>query len=217
MSTIQSLPTGKNSRLLDESPTAAGILRKPFTTDAETVLVFVYATSISGTMTVKAYTYVGHESEDKNIEVIDFGTLTGSEANTLIVKKSGAITQQMFIEVETDDAAEYQVWVRGVSTGETSVKILGSDNATASQTNVGTTPVALIPSSLTDRDGTVVKNNNSAAGILYLGFTVAETTAANGYPLGVQEALGIDVAAGVTIYGVADAGTIDVRILESGG
>ena len=93
----------------------------------------------------------------------------------------------------------------------------GAEEAKASQQDVTTgSPQVLIASSLTDRGGMVIKNYTRGT-VLYIGFTPAETTLSSGYPIGELESLGLDVASGVTVYAVADTGTVDVRLLESGG
>ena len=110
----------------------------------------------------------------------------------------------------------FEVRGRGISAGETSVKLLGATTAKASQQNITTAVVLLIPSSLADRGGMVVKNNNTS-GTLYLGFTAAEAILSNGYPIGPKESLGLDVSSGVAVYVRSDVGTVDVRLLEGGG
>ena len=205
------LPRGKERQVIAESPTAAGSKTVELGVDADTVIVSLFVSSVSGDLDVSVDTLGG----DASVQVISFPTVSSPTAD-LLIRKAAAIMDRIRITATYTDAVDYEVRVRGVGTGEASVKILGVNDATASQNDVSTTEEILVPASLTDRAGLILKNNSST-GILYIGFTVAETTAANGYPIGPGEALGIDVAAGQEIYGIASAGTIDVRLMEAGG
>lgn len=205
------LPQGKERLVIDEAPTAAGSNTIELGVDADTVIVSLFVTSVSGDLDVSVKTKGGSGT----VEVIKFPTVSSPTAD-LLIRKAAAIMDRIQITATYTDAVDYEIRVRGVGTGEASVRILGANDATASQEDISTTAAVLVPAALTDRAGLIVKNNNSS-GILYIGFTAAEATSANGYPVGAGESLGIDVAAGQEIYGVASSGTIDVRLMEAGG
>jgi hypothetical protein len=113
-------------------------------------------------------------------------------------------------------AAIFKVSAKGINAGETSVKIAGQATALASAISVTTTAIPLFPLSLTDRAGLILKNTNGSA-TLYIGFTALEATPGVGYPVGPNSSISIDLGGGQSIWGVASAGTIDVRKMESGG
>lgn len=206
-----SLPRGKEHLLISESPTQAGSKTESIGIDSDSVLVSLFVTSITGTIDVTVYTEVdtGQESE-----IISFPQINSSTAN-LLIRKAALSMDRVRVEAVYTGACEYSVRVRGIGAGEASVKIQGQSNASASQSNVGTSAQIVIPSTLDDRVGLVLKNN-SASGTLYIGFTMAEASLGNAYPLAPGESLGMDLAAGQAIYGLSSSGTIDVRILQAG-
>jgi hypothetical protein len=83
------------------------------------------------------------------------------------------------------------------------------------QKNVSTPHVVLIPVSSKDRSAIAIKNN-STAGTIYIGETVAKANIAKGWPIGPKDALGLDVQAGVELYAISDGPVCDIRIIESG-
>lgn len=212
-----SLPQGKERVVIGQgsdvsgTEAAAGSRSVEIGVDADTVIVSLYVTSVSGDLDLAVET-VGGEGAT---EVISFPTVSAPTAD-LVIRKAAAIMDRIRITATFSDAVEYEVRVRGVGTGEASVRILGANDATASQTDISTSATLVVPAALTDRAGLIVKNNNST-GILYVGFTAAEATTGNGYPIGPQESLGMDISAGQEVYAIASAGTIDVRLLEAGG
>jgi hypothetical protein len=205
------LPQGKERLAIKEAPTAAGSKVVEFGVDADTVILSLYATSVSGDLDVTAETLGGEGS----VEVISFPTIS-SPTTDLLIKKAATSMDRIRITATYTDGCDYEVRVRGIGTGATSVQILGAQDAKASQEDIGTTASVLVPSALTDRAGLILKNNNTS-GILYIGFTSGEATTGNGYPIGPGESIGIDVAAGQEVYGIASAGTVDVRLMEAGG
>lgn len=89
----------------------------------------------------------------------------------------------------------------------------GVDTAKVTRTSVTTSATVLISAALTDRAGVIVKNTDASTTI-YLGFTAGQATTSNGYPLTSGEAIGMDIAAGVSIYAASASGTVSVAIME---
>lgn len=207
------LPRGKVRTVIDDSPTSGGSRSESFPIDADSILVSLFVESVSGSLdvSVKSFTESG-----KEIEVITFPTITSSTAN-LVIKKAAAVMSNIRIDASYTDAVTYEVRARGISIGEASIRILGPADGRASQIDVSSvTPTLLIPSSLDDRVGLIIKNNDSSTNI-FLGYESSEATTSNGYPLGPGESLGIDIASGQELYAFASSGTVDVRIMEAGG
>lgn len=210
------LPQGKERVVIGRgsdvsgTATAAGSQSVEIGVDADTVIVSLFVSSVSGDLDITVDTVGGQGT----VQVISFPTVSAPTAN-LLIRKAAAIMDRIRVNATYSDAVDFEVRVRGVGTGEASVRILGSNEAVAKQSDISTVDV-LVGAALTDRSGLIVKNNN-ATGILFVGFTAAEATTGNGYPIGPGESLGMDIAAGQEVYGVASSGTIDVRILEAGG
>lgn len=209
------LPQGKTATIMGSQNGASdleGTLVKEFSLDADSILVSLFATSVAGTLDVSVSTFT---EEGKEVNVITFPQVT-TTSTSLVIRKAAAVMSNIRVTATAaGGAATFEVRARGIGTGEASVRILAANEAKASQTDVSTSATLLIPAALNDRAGLVIKNNNATAGnILYIGFTLAEATTGNGYPLGPLEALGIDVSAGQEVYAIGST-TIDVRILEA--
>lgn len=99
--------------------------------------------------------------------------------------------------------------------GSGEFSLVGNESASVSQVDIGTSASTLIAAATTDRAGLVLKNNNTT-GILYFAFSLANATTAIGYPIEPGGAMAMDIAAGQAIFAIADAGTIDVRIIQAG-
>ncbi len=207
------LPYGKTMRIAKEAPTGAYTQSWYFVPEADAVLLSLYVASVSSSITVSIYT----QTEDgKDVLRGSFPVISAPTAN-IVLKKAADIISQCRVEVVTDDAADFELYAKAVSGAESSVRVLGSDSARASQKDVAAAPTLLIPASLNDRAGLIFRNNNGLGGaIIYIGFTPSEVDAAVGYPLLAQESLAMDVSSGVSIYGQSSVGTSDLRIIEAG-
>ncbi len=211
----QSLPPlklGKEITVLNESPSAAGTAESRLTVDADTILVSLQASVITGTLKVEIFT---EGTEGVQVRTINFPELS-APTSELLLRKASATMEKVVIKTTYSGSCDYIVRVRGTSTGEASFKILGANDLTTSQTDVTTTAAPIVSAALTDR-ATIVIKNYSTSGTVFIGGTAAEATVADGYPIGPQEAFVVDLQAGQEIYGIADAGTIDVRLAETGG
>ena len=213
---MAAISTGNTCTILDECPTAAGTKTKDFVVESDSVLASLWIESISGDLDVVITTL---DDTGQELDVITFPTQSAPTSNILL-RKAGTTLSKLKVTVTYTDAVKYRVTIRAINSGsgDTSIKVSGADDASASQTTVGTSATLLIPSALTDRAGLVLKNANAAGGdVLYVGFSAAQASTAVGYPLQPGEALAMDVAAGVSVYGAAGSSTVDVRILEAGG
>lgn len=208
---IGPIPLGKTYTVMDEAPSAAGSITREFSIEADSVLVSLYVESISGDIDVQVYTLT---EQGKELEVITFPTIS-SPTTELLLEKAAAVMSRIKIVATFTAATVFEIRAKGISAGETSVRILGSAQGKTSQIDVGTgSPTILIPSALSFRAGVMIKNYSST-GVLYLGYTLAEAVTGNGWPLEPGQVFTADMASGAVLYGLADSGTIDVRIMEA--
>lgn len=207
------LDLGKELQIANESVTAAGSMEYEFSIDAESVLVSLFVNATGGDVDVQVFT---EGASGNDVEVITFPTIS-SPTSELLLRKAAAVLRKVRIRVTYTGTATFEIRARGVSAGAASVAIEGSANFAVSQTDITTTASTLIPASLTDRRGILVRNNSTGSQILYLAETLAKATTAVGYPIPNGGNITIDLQAGAEIYAVADAGSIDVRIVEVGG
>jgi hypothetical protein len=207
------LQAGNQYVYLKESPQAAGQVAKPGSTQSDALLVTLFVNSIDSGVDLSVSVYATTDA-GKEALLISFPTITSPSTN-LLLRKSAVTTQNFVVRASYTGVCDFEVYVRAIeSAGESSVKILGPSNWKTSKQIVTTTPVAIAPVALTDRNGFIIRNT-STAGILY----VSEDTAkipGQAFPVYPGESFSADLAAGAALYGAADSGTIDVRISESG-
>ena len=151
--------------------------------------------------------------EGEEVPVITFPDITAPTSELLLKKAAVGLSNMKLCITHTGDA-EVSVYGKGLTAGEASVRVLGASSIKTSQVDATSAGTLLVPAALTDRAGMVVKNYSGTA-TLYLGESLAASVAANGYPLSPGEAMGIDIAAGVELYGRSSGVDIDVRILEA--
>lgn len=204
---------GQATSVFDGTVTGAGVLERRETLEADTVLVSLWVRSLpAGSLTVRVYTYT---TTGEETEVLAFPVVSAPTVD-LLLRKAALAMGNLRIEVTHTGTCTFQLVAKGLATGEASVKILGAESLRVTQVDVTTTPVLLVPASLEDRSGILVKHWGTV-GDLYLGESAAASALSVGFPLAPRDALAIDLAAGVALYGRASAGTIDVRLVEGGG
>lgn len=211
VTTTSPIPVGKTSPLLIVPDPTIGDWEVHFSLDADSVLFSLYVGALpSGSLTVTAYAVA---DEGKEVEIVSFPTITSPTAN-LLLRKAAVSLSRVRVVISSTGPATFDLRARGISAGETSVKIESAPNLLTSQLTVSTTPLSILSSSLTDRSGIVIRNWGSTT--VYLGETSAKATSAVGYPLGAGESIGIDIQAGQVVYGATAAGSTDLRIFEAG-
>lgn len=206
------LKLGKEITVLNKTAPAAGSDEVSFIIESDTVLVSLQASVVTGDLDVDVFT---EGTDGVQVRTINFPTLTAPTTD-LVLRKASATMQKIVVKVTYTGSCSFIIRARGTATGEASFRILGNNDLLMSQKDVSTTAVSLIAAGLTDRSSVAVKNNNTT-GILYVGGSAGEATTTDGWPVGPQEVFVVDIAAGQELYGIADAGTIDVRLSESGG
>lgn len=206
------LPAGKTTPLLRLEDAVTGEWDIRFTLDADSVLLSLFVTSLSsGNLTVTAYAVA---DEGKEVEIITFPTITGPTTN-LLLRKAAVSLSIVRVRVTSTGPVALDLRARGISAGETSVKIVGASELATSQLTVGTTPTSLLASVLTDRLGVVIRNW-STTDTLYVAETALKATPGLGYPIGPGESLGLDLQAGQEVYGAADPSSVDIRVMQAG-
>lgn len=205
---------GTQERFLAEATIGAGSTVREGSIMSDSLLVSLWVNSVtSGTLSVNVYTLT---DEGKEVGVITFPVVAAA-TTSLLLRKSAVSLQRFKITTTYTGISDYEIYVRAIEgAGEASAKILGSTNWTVSQLTVGTSPVLLIPISLTDRNGVVVKNW-SATQTVYIAETSLKATSSIGYPLAPRDALALDIAAGAAVYVISDNPGADLRVAESGG
>lgn len=204
---------GTQERVIAEAPSAAGVTQVEGSIRSDSILVSLWVESVdSGALTVTVYTLT---DEGKEVAVINFPAIT-STTTEILLRKSAVSLQRFRVAASYTGGCSYEVYVRAVAGGESSARILGSADWKVTQATIGTSATELIPASLNDRQGIVIKNWSNAQTV-YVAETLAKATSLVGYPLAPRDALALDIAAGASVYAVSDAPAADLRIAESGG
>jgi hypothetical protein len=205
---------GTQERVIEELTSGPGTKSVHGSVQSDSLLVSLYVSQVtSGTLSVTIYTLI---DEGKEVPVITFPNITAPTAQ-LLLRKSAVVMQRFRVAVTYSGACEYSVYVRAIEgAGESTTKILGNSDWSVAQATVGTTAVQLVPSSLTDRNGVVIKNWSETQ-TLYLANSLALCTSGVGYPLAPRDGFALDIAAGASIWAIASAPGADVRIAQSGG
>lgn len=208
------LPLGKQALIDAESPIAAGSKTTIFTLDSDSVLFSLFISAVTGNVSVEVFTQANEDSTH-DVSIISFPTVAAPTTD-LLLKKAAACMNIIKVVVTYTGSCTYEIYAKGISLGETSVKILGPTNWEVSQITIPGVPTLMVPVSLVDRAGLVFKNNGVSS-ILYVAEIAAKATTSIGYPIGPGESLAFDVAAGEELWAISDSTPIDVRIAQAGG
>lgn len=206
------LHPGVQAPVLSGSPTQAGSRYADFVIQSDSVLVTLYVSYLAPTATVDVEV-VGLTGGQES-PLFSFPQITGATANVLL-RRSSVAPQNIRVRISHSGPCTYEVQARAVFSGASDVRILGNSGFRVSQTTVGTSPTLIVPASIEDRAGLVVKNWSSLQTV-YIAETLAKATSSIGYPLAPRDALALDLAAGVEVYAVSDAAGADLRIGEAG-
>ena len=205
------IEAGRSRTILKETKASAGVTREYVAIDAEGALISLYVGQIMGTLNVTVYTLT---DEGKRQKLFDFPSVTVATPE-LVIKTISPTLNLLQIECTYSGACDYEVVIRGISSGQVSTRLLSPGSISAKQAIVGTSPAILIPATTETRNSVLIKNI-AAAGTIYLGGTIAEANAATGFPLTVGESIVIDIAGGQAVYAIGTSVGMDIRYMEAG-
>lgn len=202
------LNAGVQSRLIQESPTGPGMTEKSVSVQTDSVLVTLYANSVSATLAVTVYAVaeVGQETELFSFPVLTSGT------TDLLLKRAAVTTSHIVVRATYTGSCEYTVHARAINGGITNSKITGAEHLVTSQISVSTVPTKIVLATLVDRSGILIKNWSVGVDVY-----VGESDTRMYYPLSGRDALSIDLAAGQEIWAYTLSGSADLRIAQVGG
>lgn len=206
------IEVGTQERFIAEATTQAGTSQREGSIKSDAVLVTLWVNSVtSGDLSVTVYT----ETEPgKEAPLITFPAVS-APTGQLLLRKSGVSLQKFRVVANYTGVCDYEIYVRAIeSAGDSTVRISGATSFRVSQQDVPNTPIQLIPASLDDRQGVILKNWSLTTN-MYIAESSGKATIAGGYPVAPRDNVTLDVAAGVSIWAVSESGTVDVRIGES--
>lgn len=208
------LTPGKEIQVFDGTVTGPETETARFRIDSDTLLVSVQAPAVSGTLDVNVYT---ETPDGQSTQIINFPVISAATTE-LLMRKAPTAMAPIRIEVTYSGTCTFTVRARASNLGEASFKISGSTAGDNFSTEITSTASLIVPVSLEDRNGMSIVNNDTSA-ILYVGFNALVTVGPGpnaGTPVKPGGSFGLDIAAGLTLYGISDSTPIDVRVMEVG-
>jgi hypothetical protein len=215
------LNLGDVAIVLAETVTSASTKDKCITIQSDGALLSLFVQELTGTLDVNVYTQT-RAGEEK---LIDSFPQISSPTAELLLRKQVEVHQQLRVEVITSGPAMYDIRAKGVPAGVSSVKITGAGLADNYGIQADSTARLLIPTSLEDQNNVSIINHGAET--LYIGFKSTITVASVATP-GVKDpnaatpvpsggSIGLNVTAGLTVYGITATNPVDIRIIQLGG
>lgn len=203
---------GTQELLISEVTQGSGSTSKDGVIQSDSLLCTLWVDQVSsGTLDVSVYTMTDF---GKEVLLFSFPTISAPTTN-LLLKKSGISMARFRVVATYTGGCTYEIYVRAIEgAGESNVRILGSGQLQTSAATVTETPAVLIPSSLVDRNG-ISFLSYSGTGILFISEDISKLPD-QAWPVYPGGGWSLDITAGVTLYAVSSAGTLDIRIAQSG-
>lgn len=207
---INVLEQGRTLTVISETVYGSGVTRKTISTIADGALISLFVGEIVGNLSIKVLT---ETSDGKSYELFTFPTIT-APSTSLTLKTAAPTMGSITVEATYNGDVSYEIHARGISSGEVSAKLVSPASAATNKVSVGTLPTLIIPATTSNRSAILLRNL-SCTGTIYLGFSVAQATEANGFPLFPGEHFMISIAGGQPLYGLGTVADMDIRYVEA--
>jgi len=205
-----SVEAGRTLTAIKEAPAAAGVTSKLVSISSEGALISLFVNSIMGSLNIAVYTLT---EDGKKQKLFDFPQINTSTPE-LVIKTVSPTLQLIELECTYNGPCDYEIHVRGISSGQVSTKILAPGTLSAKRVLHGTIPGVLIPATTENRSSVLIKNLSN--GTLFIGGTLAEANTATGFPVASGESIVIDIAGGQAVYAIGTNVGMDIRYMEAG-
>lgn len=205
------IEAGRSRTVIRETKASAGVTKEIVSILAEGALISLYVNSVMGSLNIAVYTLT---DEGKRQKLFDFPQINVATPE-LVIKTVSPTLNLLELECTYSGACDYEVVIRGISSGQVSTRLISPGSISSKQSIVGTSPAVLIPATTETRNAVIIKNL-AAAGTIYLGGTISEANTATGFPLTVGESLVIDIAGGQAVYAIGTSVGMDIRYMEAG-
>jgi hypothetical protein len=202
--------SGKIITAIKEAKSGPGVTNKIVAISAEGALISLFVNSLSGSLNITVYTLT---EDGKRQKLFDFPQVNTSTPE-LVIKTISPTLNLIEIVCTYNGPCDYEVHVRGITSGQVSSRLLSPSTLSAKQVVMGTLPSVLIPATTETRSAVIIRN--TSAGVLYLGGTLSEATLATGFPVASGESIVIDIAGGQAVYAIGTVVGMDIRYMEAG-
>jgi hypothetical protein len=205
-----SVEAGRTITAIKEAPASAGSTSKLVSIASEGALISLFVNSIMGSLNISVYTLT---EDGKRQKLFDFPQINTSTPE-LVIKTVSPTLQLIELECTYNGPCDYEVHVRGISSGQVSTKIIAPGTLSSKRVLHGTIPAVLIPATTENRSSVLIKNLSN--GTLYIGGSLAEANTATGFPVAPGESIVIDIAGGQAVYAIGTSVGMDIRYMEAG-
>jgi len=207
---INVLEQGRTLTVISETVYGSGVTTKTISSISDGALLSLYVSSITGNLTIRVLT---ETSDGKSYELFTFPTVT-APTNFLTLKTAAPTMSNIKIEATYNGDVTYEVHARGVASGEVAAKVVSPASAKTGRVLVSTVPTLILPASTSNRSAILLRNTDEN-GTLYIGFTEAQASFANGFPVLPGENFMLNIAGGQALYGVGTVSPMDIRYVEA--
>jgi len=207
---INVLEQGRTLTVISETVFGSGTTKKTFASVADGAIISLFVSSITGNLSIRVLT----ETEaGKSYELFTFPTVV-APTNGLTLKTAAPTMGNITVEVTYNGDVTYEVHARGVASGEVSAKVVSPSSAKVGRVLVGTVPTLLIPASNSNRSAILLRNTDDN-GTLYIGFSEAQASLANGFPVLPGENFMLNLSGGQALYAIGTSSPMDIRYVEA--
>jgi hypothetical protein len=206
---------GKAEQIIREITTGAGSTTRDSSILADSLMISIWIPSVtSGDLDITVYTLTDSGAE---VELMAFPTISGPTTD-IYLRKLKLSSPNFRVRAVYTGVCEYEVQAKAITgPGETSINLLGSSNWSVGQTTIGITTQVLIPASIQDRRGFILRNFSTSGQVVYIGESAAKAVPGTGFPIPAGEVFTMDIASGAEIYACASGSGADIRYAQAGG
>lgn len=207
---INVLEQGRTMTVISETVYGTGVTKKTISSISDGALISLFVTSITGNLSIRVMT---ETSDGKSYELFNFPTVT-APTSALTLKTAAPTMGNITIEATYNGDVTYEVHARGIASGEVSAKVVSPASARTGRVLVSTVPTLIIASSNSNRSAILLRNTDEN-GTLYIGFSEAQASFANGFPVLPGENFMLNIAGGQALYGIGTVSPMDIRYVEA--
>jgi hypothetical protein len=214
------LNKGVQQSVLRREETLAGTAEATFAVSTDSLLTTLFVEIASGSLDVGVYAITvggtGESTPPHEVLLYSFPTINAPTVN-LLVQSAAAVTQKVRIKATWTGSVKFDVQARAIDGGASKTQVITAGSIEMDQKTINTgAPQVLIPLSLVDGVGFLVKNWSINGAIVYVAETSAKAIPAKGFPVSPGDCFDVSVKAGQAYYASSTVDGADLRIIKGG-
>lgn len=208
---------GVETAVLRVDETASGSADAIVVVQSDSILVTLFATTVGGTVDVEVYaiTQGGPGTSDPAHEALLFAfPQLSAPSGSLLLQTAAATTARVRVKATWTGAAKFDVNARAINGGSSNTRVVAATTAVTDAMSVNTgTPQILIPPSLVDGIGFLVKNWSSNGALIYISEDPTKIPS-QAWVLTPGETFDISVKGGQTWFAASSIDGANLRIVR---